>query len=70
MLCGFSFRCSPLRNLQKLDEVFPDTPPLYPSDPALVADAEAAGELERGLATAGYRHGPSLTKRTLDRVKV
>ena len=39
---------------QKLDELFSEKP-LYPRDPAVAADAEAAAELERGLATAGYR---------------
>ena len=42
--------------LQKLDAEFPDKP-LYPSDPALAADAEAFAELERGLTSAGYRRG-------------
>ena len=51
-----SVNCAPLRNLQKLDDVFPEKP-LYPSDSALAADAEVAAELERDLATAGYRHG-------------
>ena len=56
------------RALQKLDEEFPDTPPLYPSDPAVAADAEAAAELERGLATAGYRHGVQSQERILKRL--
>ena len=42
---------------QRLDEEFPERP-LFPTDPALLASAEAMVEAERPLSSAGYRCVP------------